>query len=84
MLTTASQCIDPLSALENCGGCSFGGIAQGVDCTALSNVDGVECVRGACVIRKSYDLKQDDRVCADLQDSCAKGTKYHSGTNSCT
>lgn len=39
------ECVDTLSALEQCGACAAQG---GVDCTALPNVAAVGCVQGVC------------------------------------
>ena len=38
-----------MTNLEGCGGCLFGA-SKGMDCTALPNVEDVDCQMGACVI----------------------------------
>lgn len=42
-----NECIDVQSNLESCGGCAQNG--EGIDCTTLSGVNDVRCVKGECV-----------------------------------
>ncbi|KAF7793465.1 hypothetical protein EIP86_004577 [Pleurotus ostreatoroseus] len=53
--TEAWECIDTMSDLESCGGCTiaFGrNPARGVDCTAIPGVMDVACAVGSCVVRR--------------------------------
>ncbi|KZO96872.1 hypothetical protein CALVIDRAFT_536788 [Calocera viscosa TUFC12733] len=46
-------CVDPMTNLESCGGCSISdefGFAAGTDCTALEGALDVSCVKGNCLI----------------------------------
>ena len=44
------ECIDTTRHLESCGGCWLEGL--GKDCTMIQHVEGVECVRGGCLVRE--------------------------------
>ncbi|KZT57243.1 hypothetical protein CALCODRAFT_496372 [Calocera cornea HHB12733] len=46
-------CIDPMTNLESCGGCSISdefGFVAGTDCTALEGALDVSCIKGNCLI----------------------------------
>jgi len=60
------ECVDTSSDLESCGGCavpfysSHSSRPLGTDCTSIPGVSDVECVRGACVVKrcaKGWDVQ---------------------------
>ncbi|KAJ7302353.1 hypothetical protein DFH08DRAFT_945690 [Mycena albidolilacea] len=58
------DCIDTQTDLESCGGCPYSDLSYpsplGKDCTLISGVSDVACVKGHCVVHKcisGYDLK---------------------------
>ncbi|KAF8314190.1 hypothetical protein DL93DRAFT_2080261 [Clavulina sp. PMI_390] len=62
-LVEAYECLDVQTNLESCGGCvapytlglskgEIESLVPGVDCTAQEGVSDVECLRGACVVKK--------------------------------
>lgn len=45
---TSYECIDFATELESCGGCAS--VGEGLDCTAIPNVDSVGCEAGVCKV----------------------------------
>ncbi|KAI9632996.1 uncharacterized protein MKK02DRAFT_40376 [Dioszegia hungarica] len=61
------ECIDPLTDLENCGGCVVGENGTGVDCTVIPGVAGIRCQRGSCVIESCAEglaYQEETNTCA--------------------
>ncbi|KAF8317771.1 uncharacterized protein EI90DRAFT_2943021 [Cantharellus anzutake] len=62
------ECVDANSSLDSCGGCVVPYASRspgpiGVDCTSIVGVSDVECIRGACIVRrcaKGWDIQPVD------------------------
>lgn len=46
--TIKTECLDLLTTLDSCGGCTTEG--KGIDCTALQGVEDVSCEYGTCKV----------------------------------
>jgi hypothetical protein len=75
-----------MTNLEGCGGCVYGA-AQGLDCTALPNVEDVDCQAGSCVISTFALFRaRNHRRSAErpvVAESCVPGYAYQPMNRTC-
>ncbi|KAG8900574.1 Dihydroxyacetone synthase [Tulasnella sp. 403] len=66
------ECVDTRNDLESCGGCTvpfYPSALPGADCTLISHVADVACVRSKCVVKKcmpGFVVGSDGSSCVDL------------------
>ncbi|KZO97232.1 hypothetical protein CALVIDRAFT_80187 [Calocera viscosa TUFC12733] len=85
------ECVNILSELESCGGCTFAPpfpelastTALGTDCTTIPNVADVRCSIGACVVQKCNDgfVPSSDRTACVASTLAPAAGKHKGGKN---